>query len=356
MRNLRYILLILCLIPALLWGQRRFSASERWEYRLASLKGFSNKDISSSTDVLLGLHASQYTGTHHMIGFSLEGSWTAFVSPMPTARIQPGGGAGGFHLLYELQYAGVLFQTGLGVCYQRVYNNVGDTTIYHKDLYSSWLGNTPQKYTLRHRFTERQDMAQQFYVQLPLYAGHNFFSPLGVGYFMAGVQLNYAISGSTKQKLLGTSDALYERYIGVWQVMPNHGFRNEVEIERKGKQLQLKFDLMAHIEVGYEYTSAQSSYKYKYKHNKGEVLDVRMRFAGFADFGLLNICPKTDLAYYYMPDKTLFDYPTYEMNHIFSTKDASKFWLRNLFIGIRFTVVIGFEGKERCILCDPWRH
>jgi hypothetical protein len=229
---MRYIVLILCFVPVMLWGQRRFAATERWEYRLAGLSGFSNKDISTSTDVLLGLHASQYTGTHHMIGVSLEGSWTSFVSPMPTAKITPGGGAGGFHMLYEFQYSGILFQTGLGVCYQRVFTNIGDTAIYHGNLYGSWMGNTPQRYTLRHRFTERQDMSQQMYVQLPLYAGHYILSPLGIGYFLAGVQVNYAIWGDTKQKMNGSADALYERYVGVWSAMPQHGFREDVPIER----------------------------------------------------------------------------------------------------------------------------
>lgn len=356
MRELRYILLILCLVPAMMWGQRRFAAAERWEYRLAGLNGFSNQDPSSSTDVLLGLHASQYTGTHHMIGVSVEGSWSALVSPMPTAKITPGGGAAGFHMLYELQYSGLLFQTGLGLCYQRVFNNITDTAIYHENLYSAWIGTTPQKFTLRHRFSERQDMSQQLYVQVPLLAGHYILSPLGIGYFLAGLQMNYAIWGNTKQKMIGNTDALYERYVGVWQQMPNHGFRQDVPIEREGEQLKLQFDLLAHVEMGYEYTSAQSSYKYKYKHRRGEALDIRMRFAGFADFGILNICPKTEKAYYGIPDQTLYDFPTYQTDHVFSTKDASKFWLRNLFIGIRFTVFVGFEGKERCILCDPWRH
>lgn len=353
MRNLRHILLILCLCPTLLWAQRRFAAAERWEYRLAGLNGFSNKDLGTSTDVLLGLHASQYTGTHHMVGLSLDGSWSAFVSSMPTAKVTPGGGAVGLNMLYELQYSGILFQTGLGLRYQRVFTDIADTAIYHEHM---WAGNPPREFTLRHQFTERRDMAQQLYVQLPLYAGHYILSPIGIGYFLAGVQANYALWGNTEQSLLGTSTGLYEMYVGVWQQMPNHGFRENVPIERKGDQLKLKFDLLAHIEMGYEYTSAQSSYKYKYKHRKGEMLDIRMRFAGFADFGILDICPNTEKAYYSIPDMTIYDFSTYEMEHIFSTKDASKFWLRNLYIGIRCTVLFGFEGKERCILCDPWRH
>jgi len=353
MRNLRYLLLIAVLCPTLMWAQRRFAATERWEYRLAGLSGFSNKDLGNATDVLLGLHASQYTGTHHMVGVSLEGGWSTFVSSMPTAKATPGGGAIGLHLLYELQYSGLLFQTGLGVNYQRVFTNNADTAIYHPGL---WASNPPRQYTLRHQFTERQDMSQQIYVQLPLYAGHYILSPLGIGYFLAGIQVNYALWGNTRQSMLGTTSGLYEAYVGVWQQMPNHGFREKVPIERKGDRLKLQFDLLAHVEMGYEYTSAQSTYKYRYKHRKGEMLDVRMRFAGFAEFGILDISPKTDKIYYGIPDATLFDFSTYEMEHVFATKDASKFWLRNLSIGIRFTVLFGFEGKERCILCDPWRH
>ena len=60
--------------------------------------------------------------------------------------------------------------------------------------------------------------------------------------------------------------------------------------------------------------------------------------------------------YYGIPDATLYDFPTYRMDHVFSTKDATQYWLRNLHIGFRFTVLFGFPGKERCIICDPWRH
>ena len=101
MRKLRYILLILCLCPSLLWAQRRFSAAERREYSLAGMTGFTNKEISSQTDVLSGLHASQYTGSHHLLGMSVEGAWSSFVSSMPSARVTPGGGSVGFHILYE---------------------------------------------------------------------------------------------------------------------------------------------------------------------------------------------------------------------------------------------------------------
>lgn len=354
MRDLRYILLILCLCPLMVWGQRRFSAAEQWEYHLAKLSGFTDKDVNNSTDVLFGLHASQYTGSHHLIGFSLDGGWSTFLTNMPTVSITPGGGAVGFSLLYEYQYSGILFQTGLGINYQCVYNNIADTSIYHYNMQDTWSSINPVPYTLRHRFEDRRDQAQMVYGHLPLYIGHYIPGAKGIGYFLAGVKLQYAFWGNTKQTLKGSTSGLYERYVGVWEEMDNHGFRKDVPIERSGKQLQVKFDVMAHAEIGYEYTAFQNPHSYRIMPN--DRLDWRLRIAGFVDMGIVDICPRTNNVYYGIPDATIYDFPTYRMDHVFSTADAKKYWMRNLSVGVRFTMLFGFQGKERCILCDPWRH
>ena len=136
--------------------------------------------------------------------------------------------------------------------------------------------------------------------------------------------------------------------------MDNHGFRQDVPIERTGKQLQLKLDVMAHAELGYEYNTRQSSKSYRRR--PSDRLDGRIRVAGFVDFGILNICPNTNGFFYEMPEETLFDFPTYQMDHVFATQDASKFWVRNLFAGIRVSFLFGFQPPERCILCDTWKH
>lgn len=354
MRNVRYIFLILILCPLLAWGQRRYTTSESHEYELAKKRGFSTKDVQNQTDALFGLHASLYTSSHHLIGLSAEGSWSAFINNMPTASFLPGGGAGGLHFLYEYQYSGLIIQTGIGLAYQRVFNNISDTTIYHYNMTDSWSGIQPRSFDLRHRFYDRRDMAQQIYAQLPLYVGHYIFGSQGIAYFLAGIHLNYAFWGTTKQTLTGSSAGKYHDFIGVWDEMDNHGFRKDVPIERKGDQLKLKFDLMAHAEIGYEYNTQQGAIDYRTR--PSDRLDCRLRFAAFADFGILNICPKTKNVYYGTPMETIYDFPTYQMDHVFSTKDASQFWMRNLFVGIRFTVLFGFKPEERCILCDPWRH
>ena len=355
MSKLRYIIILtLCLLPALTWAQRRYSANEYHEKELASQRGFSTKDVENSTDVLFGLHASEYAGAHHLIGFSAEGSWSSFVSPMPASRVAPCGGAAGFHLLYEFQYNGFLLQTGLGVAYQKVFTNIADTAIYHPGMTDTWSSILPAQFTLKHSFTERQDMSQQAYGQIPLYFGHYFFGPQGIGYFLAGVHATYAFWGNTRQKTLISTSGLYERYVGVWEEMDNHGFRKDVPAERTGSQLKLKFDLMAHAEIGYEYNTRQSARDYRLR--PSDRLDGRLRVAAFAEFGMLNICPNTKNVFYGIPDETIYDFTTYRMDHIFSTADAKAFWMRNLFVGVRLTFLFGFQPQEHCILCDPWRH
>ena len=354
MRNLRYILLILTLYPTLLWGQRRFSIAEQWEYSLAELAGFSTKDVDNQTDVLFGLHASLYTGSHHLLGLSVDGSWSGFINNIPAAKITPGGGAFGFQLVYEYQYSGILIQTGLGFNYQRVFNTILDTAIYHEHMHDTWSSIHDVEFTLKHRFFDRRDMAQQLYGQVPLYFGHYILGTGGIGYFLAGIKLNYAIWGNTKQTLTGTTSGLYERYVGVWEEMDNHGFRKNVPIERTDPKLKLKFDVLAHGEIGYEYTTFQNPNNYRVR--PGDRLDCRIRFGAFIDFGIMNILPQGENDFFGVPEETIYDFPTYEMHHVFTTKDAQAFWLRNMFAGIRVTVLFGFQGKEHCILCDPWRH
>lgn len=343
------IVLVLCLLSAAVWGQKRLSSSDN---RLARVKGFSTRDIENNMDVLLGLHASLYTGSHHLIGLSAEGAWSSFVTPKSITQtsITPGGGSGGLHLLYEYQYSGYLIQLGLGASYQSIRNNIADTVIYHNNMTHVVL---PGTYTLKHEFYDRYDVSKQIYLQLPLYFGHYIFGEKGIGYFLAGVRLNYAVWGKTHQSLIGTTTGQFEKYEGIWAENDKYGFRKDVPIERDGERLKLKFDLLAHGEAGYEYNTQQA-------HNYGgEQIDARIRIAAFADFSMLNISPKTTLPFYEIPEATIYDFPTYHMEHYFATEDSftpKNAWLRNLFVGVRVTFLFSFVNKDRCILCDPWRH
>ena len=343
---------ILCIQSV--FAQRRFEVSEPEEYKLSDLLGFSFKDVKNEVDAFWGLHASQYVGAHHLLGFSVEGAWSAFTNNMPGVSITPGGEAVGFHFVYEYQYSGLLIQTGLGVNVQQVYNNVCDTDIYHYGIHDTWNGIEYADITLKHEFRERRDRSRNLYGQIPLYVGQYMFSSHGVGYWLGGFHVNYAFLGNTKQTLIGSTKARYEQFLGVWHEMDNHGYRKDVPIEREGDRLKLRLDVMFHGEAGYECTTFTNGRNYRVR--PGDRLDCRIRFAAFAEYGLLNICPRTNNALYDIPTETLYDFPTYRMDHVFSTTDAKKYWVRNLYVGVRLTVLFGLPWKEHCILCDPGKH
>lgn len=350
-----YILLIVCVLCVqVAQSQRRFLVSEPEEYFLGGLIGFTFKDVDSKVDAFWGLHFSQYVGPHHLLGISAEGAWSSFASNMPIVSIRPGGGAAGAHFLYEFQYSGLLIQTGVGVNLQHVYTNVRDADFYHYNMHDNWEGVESAEFTLKHEFRNRRDLSRNIYAQIPLYAGQYLFSPAGVWYYLAGFHLNYAFKGDTRQNLEGTTKALYEPFLGVWHEMDNHGYRKDVPIERKGERLKLGIDVMLHGEFGYEYTTFNNGRVYFT--TPGDRIDCRVRFAAFADFSMANICPRTDNVLYGIPMETIYDFPTYRMDHVFSTTDAQAYWMRNLYVGVRLTVLFGLPWKEKCILCDPWKH
>lgn len=351
----KYTVLILCFLSiGAAEAQRRYQIGGREEYTLSDMLGITMKDVDGKVDAFFGLHANQYVGSHHLFGFSAEGSWTSFANNMPVASMRPGGGALGVHFLYEYQYSGLLIQTGLGINAQQVFTNVADADIYHEHVRDTWDGIEEADITLKHEFRQRCDVSRNLHAQVPLYVGQYIFGAYGMGYWLGGLHLNYAFRGDTKQTMLVTTKALYEPYLGVWHEMDNHGYRHNVPIERKGDRLKLSFDLMFHAEAGYEYTTWRSPNSYRVR--PGDRTDCRMRFAAFADFSLLDICPRTDNVLYDIPAESLYDFPTYRMDHVFSTAEAKDYWMRNLYVGVRFTILFGLPQKEYCILCDPAKH
>jgi hypothetical protein len=57
-----------------------------------------------------------------------------------------------------------------------------------------------------------------------------------------------------------------------------------------------------------------------------------------------------------LPPSRLTDFHSFGMNHVLMTPVASNYKVRNLMVGVRFSVLFSMQAKEHCILCDPWRH
>ncbi len=358
------LLIVLLLAVPMLYAQTRLNPDDTKDLLGAGGTNFSDKTPKEILDNN-GLRTGQYSGEHHLVGAYMEGSYSSFVSNVPYAKLTPGGFGIGGGFVYEYQNNNFLLQTGVGVTRQDVWTDILDTTItkYHTadawtnsmvHQYGDWLGQIDTfYYDLIYDFYERQDYSQMTYLQVPFYLGQQINGRThSVGYYLAGVKLNWGFRGATRVRATGSTVGVYDRYFGVFHEMDNHGLRKNVPIEREDDKLNLKLDVMAHVEAGWEWGI--------YSPEKGwrggpgaRPFDMRLRIAGFCDFGILNINPNTKKKMVYPPDESRWDFPTYQLHHVYSTADTKGRYVHNLFVGIKLTCLFGLKRKEKCIICQP---
>lgn len=336
MRKLQYgltCLLLLCSLTAA--AQTRVVNDYSRNDRLQSKSG---KRVNGS-----GLRTTTYDGVHHLLGIHVDGGYSKMFGNMPTILNRPGGYTIGAGFDYSYTGRGLILQTGLAVRWQDVSNRVLNDSLIIDPITDT--EGTP--FRLQYKMTDRVDMSRNLYLQIPVLAGTYFYG----AYFLAGVKLNFQLLGNTKTKLNVTTTATYDKYIGPWEEMDNHGIRKEVEEVRNGSKLDLKFDVMATAEIGYEWSLGNYGKKGYHKHS---AKDYRVRLGAFVECGLLDIMPKGDKASYVIPEQSRYDFSTFEFNHLYSTAEAKQYHARNFFIGVRLTFFFfGKQSTEKCILCGP---
>lgn len=397
--------MILCLLSVAAWGQRRYSADGRREKDLSRARGFTSRDVDSKTDAFLGLHASLYKGARQYIGFSVEGGWSTFLNNTPVASVTPGGWAASGKLLYEYHFGLLFLQTGLGAGFQRVTTPLNNDLIdaSWRTFYNGFSREADGRanpmtdpldgvhFNMVHTFSGRSDISELYYAHLPVNLGYYIVGTYGIGYVMLGAQVNYAFAGRTIIHCTGTSYGIFDvdeghHYIGKAEEMDNHGFRKNVPITYINEKLPIKLgkaaglDVLGHIEGGYEYNTFQKIRQYRVK--RADKLDCRLRFSAFADISLGSIYPKGAYELYeskvekvsLSEQMNLYDFhhpvkTPFSMYHVYATdvpnrvnaalpanEQVKDIWLRNLTVGVRFTVLFSLQAQEHCILCDPWKH
>lgn len=293
-----------------------------------------------------GLLTGTYSYDHYLFGMYAFGGYSGHLSTVPFESFKPGGVGFGIGLCFEYQYYYFKLNLGAGAALQHVTNTLNDTTFFNNNVYDARGYN----YQLQYDFYKRQDVAISYHGQVHLLAGmgYNHF------YFLAGFKVNHTFHGSTRVDMFGTTSGRYEQYLGYFVEMDNHGLRKNVPVERKGPKLELKLDIIASFEIGTEWGN-DMPHRSKYRPANGgqSKLEYRWRIAAFIDYGLLNIMPKTSKDYVYIPESYKWDFPEYQASHIFSTQDAAKYALHNLYAGVKLTILIGWYVDYKCRLCKP---
>lgn len=333
-RRITYIVLLL-LCPLMLAAQTRATNENSRNNRLRASSG---KRVNDS-----GLRTAAYDGVHHLVGMHVDGGYSAIFGNMPSMTFGPGGYTAGFGFDYSYTGQGLILQTGVGVRWQDVRNHFGNDSLIVNPVTDS----EGVDFVLRYDFMNRIDRTRNLYLQVPLLAGM-YFSKF---YFLAGVKLNLQLMGSTQQNVVISSTATYDRYIGTWEEMDNHGIRKDVEEVYDGEALKLKFDVLGTLELGYEWTLGNYGKK---GYRKQEEKDYRVRLGAFVECSALSISPKGKNKPFVIPEDSRYDFSTFEFNHMLSTAGAASYHARNLFAGIRVSFFFfGYQSSEKCILCGP---
>lgn len=298
-----------------------------------------------------GLYTDQYDGVHHLVGLQVDGGYSTFLSSSDVMHMKPGGYTFGAALQYAYLNGSFFIQTGFGIRWQDVSNQVLDQQV-QKDLYDATGTLAHMTYT----FVNRVDKAKEFYLQVPFFVGayaRGF-------YFLIGPKFTMPMFGSTEMDLTASSVARYDGFLGPLEEMDNHGIRKDVPLtpdQKKGQALKLGMDVTGVVEIGYELAFSNKGMP---GYRKSTMVDQRLRIGAFAEVGILNISPKTALSLNEVPDVTPYDFQAFQYNHAISTRSVTA--VHNLFAGLRITYFFyGHKSKEKCLLCGsrggkatPW--
>lgn len=338
-RYIVHILLVVGLIGGIVLpmsAQTRISGNKVKQYTV------SKKKVNK-----MGIRSSYYDGVYHMVGAWVDGSYSAYIHSANDYKNTPGGYGLSGGLLYGYQNGKLLIQTGLGVTYQAMWGSVPDMISDSRYYFPRLRDTQGTEFNLQYDFFDRKDVSRNLYINLPIMAGGYLYKDL---YMLAGLKMSLQVAGSTYMTASGSTTATYERYIGIIEEMDNHGYRKNVPLEQSESKLNLGFDLMAAVELGYEWHLTKKAVRVRSDMDR---YDYRLRLAAFADFSLLNIAPGKDKPLYDIPENTRFDFATFQMNHVLMSENVSSAAVRNLFAGVRLTVFFfGYRTKDRCIMCE----
>lgn len=346
-------LLLMMAVPAA--AQRRIYASDRATQQ--AYKG--NRDISRYDKERRsnhnGLLSDAESGIHHYLGFWVEGAYSTYIHNVPGVSKGPGGYGLGAGLVYELQNSYFLFQAGIGIKSQDVKYTASSYSFDNYDLANGKFGQKDKQWlpaakggalqdswgesidTLRYTVINRKDQVRTISAQVPLLVGGRFNGFYG----LAGVKINIAFSQTAIANMDIYSMAKYNQYEGWMTEMDNHGYRGSalspVPVpESKKTYSSVQFDLMASLELGYEF------------HQKTN----RIRLAAFADCGMLNICPQKSDPSLAFSFADRYDVGRYQFNNIFRSNVAKDSRINNFFVGAKLTFLFQLpSAKDKCILC-----
>lgn len=276
--------------------------------------------------ILLFAATTFAVGAASYVGFS-AGAFSAWqIDNYEPTRPLFGGGAD-VTLHYHLVHGHFLFDTGVGISFDRTVFSLPNQTVSIKAF-----TNLGTEYSLVSNIKDRKDAANSTYLQVPLMFGGEF----GNYYFLVGAKFNLNIWGNTQQRALYDTKAVFDRYYEPFVDMPQHGLHDFNPTTSLGS-LRYKYDVLACIEAGWTFNfgSAQAGTSRQ-----------KLRVGLFFQAGMLNI-NKSDGTAALTETRLDNEQLRLVLNHVVRTADMSESWLRNMNVGIRLTYLLNVRFNRR---------
>lgn len=195
--------------------------------------------------------------------------------------------------------------------------------------------------------SDGSDICHSVSVNLPLLFGGEFRR----FYFLVGPKLSYNIWGQATTKGFLTTKGEYERYIGIFEDMPNHYFETSKPITSGVQPLIWNLDVMAHVEIGARLGNAvflTGADVPKYKQ--------RYYLAFYMDYGLLNIrtsTPSGNRLECIQSDPTTAP-PQFVLTPAVMSNEMGDATIHQYSFGIKATILFELPQQKPCVFCRDY--
>lgn len=287
--------------------------------------------------LLVSFQLSTHAQTTHNIYLSASGGYSSFMLKDAPGFTTTGSWGGGFEAGYELNVRSFILKFGAECTYLNAGLGFKDFT-RQVDLIDDDDPGDP--YTGNYSFSGNSDHYRFANINIPLMLGFRVRS----FYLLAGGKVGFNLFARNTTTTTVLSTGTYPGFIDDFENMPNHSFGKTEEENRFSGTFPGNSYLSG--EVGF-YLNADPPRRTKYQvETSGN--KIKFRIAAFADYGLMNLRDNT------IKENLLLDgggavspYRPY-LNRFIRSENMRGSVINNLFIGLRFTVLFGFERERDC--------
>lgn len=278
--------------------------------------------------------------TYHFLSLHGDLGYSALFHTIPNQQPATGMNANiGFD--YRLNHNNFLFSIGVEGMYELNANRLDehDEVILMRDTEGDI-------FNMHVHVDKSRDLAHLANLNIPLLFGGEW----GRFYFLAGPKLSLNLWGATSSVAQVTTYGEYDRYYDDFYDMPNHQFVTGQQMGSGLMQMKWEMNILAHIELG-----GRVNHMFKYKQFRINPDKVRMYVAFYADFGILNMHSSgggAPLFEYRETDKGVQFY----LQPLFMSSMADKAAIRNMNVGIKYTVAFELPQKGKYYIYDYYKE